>query len=217
MGTSIYQKYPIEHKFKGLKVLNLGCGLGQYKAPNVTNLDAYPICRPDVVHNLEKMPLPFEDETFDLVICNHILEHLHNWWECFEDCARVLKDNGIVEVNLPGDSSDSQMGFRDHVSLINRHSFFGVFDCSRPATNAWAMTNTPKYASRLVCEYSAQVADSNVKWLKYVPNFIRNFAVMHLRNCCVEQRMKFRKMPIEEYKKRSTVYDFNTCKPIQMR
>ena len=90
MGTSIFTKYPIGTNFGGRRVLNVGCGLAQYKFPNVTNLDAYDICKPDITWNLEKTPMPFKEGTFDLVIANHIMEHVKNWWELFNDCGRVL-------------------------------------------------------------------------------------------------------------------------------
>ena len=102
MGSSIYFKYPHYHTFGEKKVLNLGCGFAKFKSPNVTNVDAFDICKPDLVHDLNVMPLPFEDNSFDLILANHIFEHLPKWWDCFNECARVLKPCGRLEVYVPG-------------------------------------------------------------------------------------------------------------------
>ena len=85
MGTSLWFKYRPDETFGGRKVLNLGCGSVQFKIPNVVNIDAYSSCNPDIVQDLEKMPLPFPDKTFDLIIANPVFEHLNNWWDCFEE------------------------------------------------------------------------------------------------------------------------------------
>ena len=197
MGSSIYYKYPENCDFGGKKVLNIGCGFAQFKAPNVINLDAYDVCKPDVVCNLEDGALPFPDDTFDLVIANHILEHVHNWWECFNECARVLKPNGILEVYLPGIGNDSQLGYRDHVSMINHYSFYGIADLNRPATNAWAETNKNAQANRLKITKTGSVL-VNVWWVRCAPLFLQNWMLLHLRNVVYENQYKFRKLSLEE-------------------
>ncbi len=51
MGTHIYDKYRPDHDFGGKRVLNIGCGFAQFKRPNVVNVDAYDICKPDALHD----------------------------------------------------------------------------------------------------------------------------------------------------------------------
>jgi SAM-dependent methyltransferase len=216
MGSSIYGKYAPGHDFRGKHVLNAGCGTAQYKLPNVVNMDAYDICKPDVVHNLEITPLPFKDNEFDLIIANHVLEHVRNWWDCFKEFARIVKDNGIIEINLPGNGNDTFNGFRDHVSYINNYSFYGIFDCKRPATNAWAQNETQAIdtVNRIKTVSYTRILDAKLKWIKYAPMFMRRFAMEHLRNIETEQRFVFTKMSVEEYKKRSVVYDIHSGNPV---
>lgn len=38
---------------------------------------------------------PFEDDTFDLVLCGQVLEHCENPFKLIEECARVLKPGGF--------------------------------------------------------------------------------------------------------------------------
>jgi SAM-dependent methyltransferase len=44
----------------------------------------------------EPYRLPFEDETFDLVVSTSVLEHAANKRECFEEIARVLRPGGYA-------------------------------------------------------------------------------------------------------------------------
>lgn len=192
MGSSIYFKYHPGEIFGGRRVLNVGCGFAQYKAPNVVNLDAFDVCKPDVVWDLNKTPFPFKDNTFDLILANHIFEHLPNWWGCFEECARILKPKGRIEVYVPGAGSDSQLGYRDHVHIINHFSFFGVGNALRNGTNAWAAGQKDSYAAQLECV--GQTRNTEKKWwIKRSPQWLQLWMANHLRNVVFEEGFFFQK------------------------
>jgi SAM-dependent methyltransferase len=54
------------------------------------------------VCNIEIDSLPFEDNTFDAVVCCQVLEHLtHSHIPIMKEIKRVLKTGGIVEVDVP--------------------------------------------------------------------------------------------------------------------
>ncbi len=199
-ATSVYKKYKPWHDFQGKRVLNAGCGFAKYPAKNVVNLDAFDICKPDVVHDLNKTPLPFEDETFDLIIANHIMEHISNWWECFNEFARILKPNGYCEIWIPESGSDSAVGFRDHVVVINHCSFYGTFGTYRAAGNAWAIENAKSPANRLklVNNYTNIV---NKWWTRHAPHSVRLWMAEHLRNVAYERGYEFRKVTVAEHEK----------------
>lgn len=194
MGSTVFNKYPSTHTFEGRKVLNLGCGFAQYKAKNVTNLDGEECSKADVVWDLSKMPMPFEDETFDLIIANHILEHVPNWWACFEDCARILKTGGRLEIWVPGAGSDSILGFRDHINTINHCSFWGTYELSRSPNNAWAAANAkgPSARMKMLNQYSVL---EPLWWIKYSPKSLQNWYARFLRNVVFELGFVFEKMP----------------------
>jgi SAM-dependent methyltransferase len=192
MGTTLFFKYRPDETFGGKKVLNLGCGLVQFKIPNVINIDAYESCKPDIVQDLNKMPLPFKDKTFDIVIANHIFEHLENWWECFEECARVVKVGGMIEIWVPGDGSSSQLGYRDHVKIINAYSFFGIGDLQRPGSNAWASNQLAKHTSKLNA-VTRKVTPIKKWWLRHSPEWFVKFCIEHLRNVTLEEGFLFRR------------------------
>jgi len=186
IGSGIFFKYHPDETFRGKRVLNIGCGFAKFSAKNVTNMDGYDICSPDVVWDLNKTPLPFEDNTFDLILANHILEHVDKWWECFVDMGRILKNGGVIEIWLPGSGNDSQWGYRDHVQMINHYSFFGVQNLSRAGGNAWAKTEQAGGAGNLyLMGQMRNMMDK--RWIKWLPRFMKDWACEHLRNVIYEE------------------------------
>lgn len=194
MGSSIFFKYPPDHSFGGKKVLNAGCGFAKFLKPNITNLDAFDTCKPDIKADLNKK-LPIPDETYDIVLANHIMEHLSNFWGCFNELSRVLKTGGTLEIWVPGDGSDSQLGFRDHVRIVNLCSFYGTEGTSRGVGNAWAQNELNKLEP---CRYmKVQHVQKHLmpkKWIKHAPEWVQRWMIDHLRNITFESGYFFKKL-----------------------
>ena len=55
----------------------LNLGYGPNKIDGFINLDKNVDFNPDVLHDLEVTPLPFEDQTISGGLASHILEHIH--------------------------------------------------------------------------------------------------------------------------------------------
>lgn len=192
--SQTYFKYPPEAEFNGVQVLNLGCGTATYKAPNVTNLDYAANEGINVVCDLSKGQLPFEDESFDFIIANHVLEHIPNWWDCFKELCRVLRPGGKIEVWIPPVSSDTAFTYRDHINRIGVESFTGVGVSRRGGTNLMAIhddTSTPGlFDVDLIWRgYHAII----VWWLLYSPPWFADWAMKHLRNTVSEEGYVFKK------------------------
>ena len=45
--------------------------------------------------------LPFPDDTFDLVVCSEVLEHLHEYMDAVKEIERVLKKGGKFYASVP--------------------------------------------------------------------------------------------------------------------
>ncbi len=45
--------------------------------------------------------IPFEDNTFDVVFCNHVLEHVTDDFQCMKEIRRVLKPTGFALMQSP--------------------------------------------------------------------------------------------------------------------
>ena len=188
-----FTKYPQESDFGGGKVLNIGCGFAKYTSKNVVNLDAHDNCKPDIKWDLAVTPLPFNDEEFDFIMANHILEHVPNWWLCFNECSRILKKGGRLEVWIPGAGSDAVHGFRDHINEINNCSFFGTYGMNRGMSNAWAEKNNSGHAKKLALKSVMSHLDDH-GWLMILPKFLQKWCATHLRNVIFETGFVFEKV-----------------------
>jgi len=87
------------------KILDIGCGKDKYKSPDpsdeVIGLDVVKLSGVDVVWDLHKIPLPFKDEEFDMVVSVHSIEHIKNVMQVIEEIYRILKPGGIAKISVP--------------------------------------------------------------------------------------------------------------------
>ena len=79
-------------------VLDLGAG-NTHRAPNLINLDIE--ATPEVHIIADGHFLPFNDNTFDAVISEAVLEHVHSPNLVVAEIHRVLKPNGYICVAVP--------------------------------------------------------------------------------------------------------------------
>ncbi len=81
--------------------LNLGCG-NDIKE-KFTNVDCQKLEGVDVVHNLEKFPYPFENNSFTYIHASMILEHIcpKNTIKFMNECWRLLKKDGTMFIAVP--------------------------------------------------------------------------------------------------------------------
>jgi len=73
--------------------------------------------------------LPFKDNTFDLILCNHVLEHIPDDLKAMEELYRVLKKGGTLIAQVPLEAERSTT-FEDN-SITNkakRTEIFGQYD-----------------------------------------------------------------------------------------
>lgn len=206
-STILWNKYPPNTDFGDNAVLNIGCGYCKLYGKRVVNVDAYDNCSPDIVWDLNKTPMPFQDESFDLILANHIMEHVDKFWELFCDCARLLKPNGRMEIYVPAPGSDAIWGFRDHVHEINANSFFGCFQTFRAGGNAWADANSESYANRLKLVGRKTVLE-DYWWLHRWPlSKLQGFFYKHLRNVARETGYIFRKVTEQEFQSHKEMHE----------
>ena len=66
---------------------------------NLINLDLFPGENVDVVADAENMP--FDNDTFDLVVCQAVLEHVQNPQNIINEIHRVLKKHGHFYCTVP--------------------------------------------------------------------------------------------------------------------
>ena len=77
---------------------NLGKLLSEAKNIQYISGDLY---EPDVMCQLDITQLAFADNSFDVVICNHVLEHVSNDKLAMTELYRILKPGGWAMVQVP--------------------------------------------------------------------------------------------------------------------
>ena len=169
-----------------MDILNIGCGFNKFIG--AVNVDAYECCKPDVVADLNEF-LPFEDTSFDRIYAFHVFEHLHNWWGCFQECVRVLRPGGILEIRVPDESSRSALTYRDHFRVFRPNSFAGIFESGR-GTNAWAVAQGDLPVKMV--KYN-QVPFREYQWMVRWCPWLLAWCARHLRDFIWEQRFEFQK------------------------
>ncbi len=103
-------------------ILHLGSGL-KYMA-GATNVDVTAAGKPDVVHDLNVRPWPFETSSFDDVHAYDVIEHLEDVLKTLEEIHRVCRPGGVLHVVVPHFSSEGAFTDPTH-----RHYFgIGTFD-----------------------------------------------------------------------------------------
>jgi hypothetical protein len=81
--------------------------------------------KPDVLHDLNVTPWPFEDNQFSEVHAYEILEHLgsqgdyHSFFLHFSEIWRVLQDKGVLCATVPDWKSMWAWGDPGHTRVIN--------------------------------------------------------------------------------------------------
>ena len=82
------------------RLLDVGCGDRKHvKAFRRLGLRAMGVDKEDC--DLEKDPLPFPDNTFDVVFCKSVLEHIINYEYVITEMKRVLKPDGLMIILIP--------------------------------------------------------------------------------------------------------------------
>lgn len=121
-----------------MKELIIGCGKqkskkmlssnGSKEYENPVTLDINPDVKPDVVWDLEKLPLPFKDNEFDEIHAYEILEHTGNqgdykfFFAQFSEFWRILKPGGFIMATVPMWNSLWAYGDPSHTRVINQGS-----------------------------------------------------------------------------------------------
>ena len=79
------------------------CFHAKFKAQqNLTYLTA-DIESPIADMHFDLHSIPLEDNKFDVVFCNHVLEHVHDAHQCMSELFRVMKPGGFGIMQVPQD------------------------------------------------------------------------------------------------------------------
>lgn len=125
-----------------MKQINIGCG-NDYRDGYV-NIDKNNEARCDVAMDLETDKFPFEDNSIDYAVANHVIEHITNLTHLMNEVHRVLKPGAIFHIEVPVANSISHWKDPTHVRGFVEQTFkyFTNWNtCPFYGVNTWAAIN----------------------------------------------------------------------------
>ena len=111
--------------------------------------------------DLDQDGIPFDDDSFDLVIASHVIEHLHDPVGFFGECMRVCRPGGMLYLEAPSDRSALVPSFP---FLMKRHLIMSFYDDPTHVSRPW----TPQALHRMTAYYDCELIDTHyiVSWMR---------------------------------------------------
>jgi len=130
-------------------VLNIGGGNKKYGFRHEVNLDIVQLPNVDVVGDAHH--LPFKNDSFDLVICESVLEHVENPPGVLKEIYRVLKGGGKIYAITPFlQRYHSYPKDYTRWTLNGLESLFSQFRCISKGVNGGAWVSFVEFNIQLV-------------------------------------------------------------------
>lgn len=148
----------------GFRVANLGDSLGRTDmAHSGVDFIAEPQGIPERFSyrfaDLNEEGIPYEDDSFDLVVASHVIEHVKDPIGLISECVRVLKPGGKLYVEAPSERSLLLPGFPFHHEEFRSTSFF---DDPTHQARPWTPQAFVRLMRYLGCE--PEVARHMISW-----------------------------------------------------
>jgi len=108
--------------------LEVGCGNSKrkgYIGMDIANLDGV-----DIVHDMNIAPWPFENDTFEEIIFDDVLEHSKDLLVVLSEVYRISKNGCKIKISVPHFSSDNMYTDPTHTIFFSSRSF-SYFDKSQ--------------------------------------------------------------------------------------
>jgi SAM-dependent methyltransferase len=115
-----------------LKVLHIApeqCFYGRFKGMENLDYTSADIESPIADLHFDIQNIPLDDQSYDIVICNHVLEHVEDDIKAMKELYRILKKGGMGIFQIPQDL-DRETTYEDKsiVSPEDREKHFGQYD-----------------------------------------------------------------------------------------
>lgn len=104
-----------------MKILDVGCGTNKH--PGAIGLDYNPRTGADVIHDLNEVPYPFPDDEFDLVVSNHVVEHVPDVMSFITELYRITKPGGRIKLLTPHYTNAGWAADPTHRNHFSSYSF----------------------------------------------------------------------------------------------
>jgi len=116
----------VETAMPARRVLDIGCGAN--KVAGAIGMDVNPRTAADVIHDLDELPYPFADDSFDEVIGRHVIEHVQNPMAVMSELHRITRAGGTVKLLAPHWTNPDFATDLTHRNHLNSYSFRNLTD-----------------------------------------------------------------------------------------
>jgi len=108
--------------------------------------------------------LPFKNDTFDVILCNHVLEHIPDDTKAMQELYRVMKQGGYGILQIPQDL-DRATTFEDNsiTDKKERAKIFGQYDHVRVYGRDYFDKLSQIGFKVDAVDYTAQLSEENIK------------------------------------------------------
>lgn len=103
--------------------MRLNLGAGSLIEPNWVNVDYVALPGIDVVHDLDILPWPFEDDSVERIKAFDIYEHVVNWRGFMSECHRILEPYGVLYIHTSYYKNPDSFRDPDHKRFLHEESF----------------------------------------------------------------------------------------------
>lgn len=154
-------------------VLDLGCGSKKY--PGSTGLDISADTDADIVHDLDVVPWPIEDDSFDQVLMQDVIEHVGDTYPVMAELHRICRPGARIQMRTPHFSSVLAYSDPTHKHYFSTQAIaglaepgfshysgarFNVIDLRLDMWTPWRVTGVSLLANRFTGLYEKYFAFS---------------------------------------------------------
>ena len=104
-----------------MKILDVGCGTNKHEG--AIGLDNNSRTDADVIHDLGSIPYPFPDDEFDLIVSNHVIEHVPDVMAFVTELYRIARHGGHIKLLTPHYTNPDWANDPTHRNHINSYTF----------------------------------------------------------------------------------------------
>src|SRR5437764_5330029 len=104
-----------------LRTLDVGCGINKY--PGAIGIDRNRATKADVLCDLDRIPYPFADNSFDQLRAIHVIEHVSDVIRSMEEFHRLVRPGGRIRIETPHYTDFSSFCDPTHRWHLNTFSF----------------------------------------------------------------------------------------------
>ena len=181
----------LNKEIKKYKILDIGAGDGSISSYFSKNNDVFCVDVMDQRKNkgakfkeVKSAKLPFKNNEFDIVISNHVIEHIDEQETHLNEIKRVLKSNGICYISTPNWNFPIEPHYKlPLIHYLSKKLFIKILKVfGKYSEELYLLSYSEmkkKYSKNFeIVEYTSKILENPKKYhfsgklIKYIPIFI---------------------------------------------